>query len=110
MDRIELMEKLQDFRAECEKRGYPLHDMCLKEAYPGDISTSYAVRVAIEWFKDMGGSRSRALDILIDALWDTTDVETRKNIFAIDVRDGAERLDCSPETSSTLVTSDSYYA
>jgi hypothetical protein len=108
MDRVELMQQLQHFREECVKRGYPLKNMCLKEVDPGDRFTSYFLRVGVDWVWSTG--ISSALDILIDVLWDTTDVETRKNIFAIDVRDGEEKLDCMPDSVSTLSVESASYS
>lgn len=84
MDRAKLENKLDtDFKAGCLKKGYPLIDICLEEAYLGDISTSYIVNIVAQWAKDM--DCSAALDILIDILWETTEIEYREAIFSINI-------------------------
>lgn len=84
MDRNKLEQKLNtDFKKECSKRGYPLEDICLLEAYPGDISTSFIVKIIASWVKVM--DCSIALDFLIDVLWDTTEVEYRQAISSIKI-------------------------
>ncbi len=84
MDRAKLEFKLdKDFKAECSKQGYPLIDICLEEAYPGDTATSYIVNIVAEWAKNM--DCSTALDILIDILWETTEIEYREAIFSINI-------------------------
>lgn len=92
MDRDTLETKLQPFVLKCAEKGYPLRSHCLDEAYPGDDSTSYFLRVTAEWIDTM--DCSGALDILIDILWETTDIETRTMIFAIIIHDKHEQLHC----------------
>lgn len=84
MDRNKLEQKLnKDFKEGCLKKGYPLDDICLSEAYPGDDSTSFIVNVIASWVKDM--DCSIALDLLIDVLWDTTEIEYRQAISSIKI-------------------------
>ncbi len=93
MDRIKLERKLhQDFKEGCLKKGYPLIDICLEEAYPGDSSTSFIVNIIADWVKDM--DCSNALDILIDVLWNTTEFEFREAIFAINVFSDKTTIHC----------------
>jgi hypothetical protein len=93
MDRNKLEQKLNaSFREECKKIGYPLIDICLDEAYPGDSSTSYIVNIIADWVKTM--DCSQALDILIDVLWNTTEFEFREAIFAINVFSDKTTIHC----------------
>lgn len=95
MDREQLKEKLESFRALAEKNGYPLTDLCIEEAYPGDSSSSYIIKVLAPWVDNM--DCSQALDILIDILWETVDEETRKYVFAINIHDSQDLLHCATE-------------
>ncbi len=91
MDRKELIKKLQPFLHECKSKGYPLRDLCLEEAYPGVVSTSYIVQVVAKWVDELGSS-SQALGILTDILWDTVDEQTRRHIFALYILDNQDML------------------
>lgn len=93
MDRTELNNRLIVFKNHCESIGYPLTDMCIEEAFPGDDATSYLLKVKADWI-DGVDCCGNALDILINALWDTTDEDTRKYIFAIDILDRDDNLHC----------------
>lgn len=93
MDRKELEKKLNgDFKIGCSIKGYPIDEICLEEAYSGDISTSYIVNVLAKWVKNM--DCSKALDILIDVLWETTGVEYRETIFSINIFADETTLHC----------------
>ena len=83
MDKSKLEELLQPFVSKCAEKGKPLMGIQIEEAFPGDSSTSYIVAVKGEWIDDI--SCSEALDFLIDALWETTDLETRRKVFYIKV-------------------------
>lgn len=97
MDRAKLEELLKPFQDRCNEKGKPIQHICLEEAYPGDISTSYIVKVKADWVDDM--NCSEALDFLFDILWETTSEETRKKIFSIEVLDSVESLHCWQENS-----------
>ena len=75
MDRKELIQLLEPFQAKCAEKGKPLADICVEEAFPGDISTSYIIQVKAPWVDNM--YCSDAIDFLFDALWETTNEETR---------------------------------
>ncbi|MBG9378780.1 hypothetical protein I5907_21285 [Panacibacter sp. DH6] len=92
MDRNELEVALQPFRDECANKGYPLLDICVFEAYPGDNSTSYIVQVKVDWVDHM--DCSEAIDILFDILWEKCDEEIRKKVFSIVVMDTNDQLHC----------------
>ena len=84
MDRAKLELKLdKDFKAECSKQGYPLIDVCLEEAYSGDTATLYIVNIVADWAKNI--NCWTALDILIDKLWKTKEIEYRQAIFLINI-------------------------
>jgi hypothetical protein len=93
MDRkSDLMNKLETFRLECEKAEKPLMDICLEEAFPGDNSTSFILKVKALWLDEL--SLSRGLDVLLAILWATTDIPTRTQIFSICVVNSNEEIDC----------------
>ena len=83
MDRKQLEVNLESFRQACISKGKPLEDMCIFEAYPGDISTSYIIQVKANWIELM--DCSDAIDFLFDTLWETSDEDIRKYIFSIEV-------------------------
>ena len=95
MDRKELKKAFVRFSERCMEKGYPVQDTCLQEAYPGDSSTSYVLEVKAVWVDNM--DCSSALDILIDAMWETMDENIRKSIFSISVFDSNEDLHCATE-------------
>lgn len=72
----------------CAAEGKPLDEIHLKEAYPGDDSTSFIIEVRASWYAEL--SCAEVLDILFGFLWETTDVETRRNIFCIKVLEVSE--------------------
>ena len=96
MDRKELMHSLQPFKEKCAENARPLTEICLVEAYPGDNSTSYIVQVKAPWIDNV--SCYDAIDFLFDILWETTSVETRKNIFFIKVLGSADQGHCISDT------------
>lgn len=88
MDRSALKKLLEPFIARCASEGKPLDEVHLKEAYPGDASTSYIVEVRASWYAAL--SCAEVLEILFGILWETTDVETRRSIFSIKVLKASE--------------------
>lgn len=95
MDRTELKQVLQPFQAKCAEKGRPVADICVEEAFPGDISTSYIIQVKAAWVDDM--YCSEAIDFLFDTLWETTSQEVRKKVFSIQVLDSKDELHCWQE-------------
>lgn len=92
MDRKQLEISLRPFREACSANERPLVDMCVFEAYPGDISTSYIIQVKAEWVDEM--DCSEAIDFLFDTLWETADVNIRKHIFSIEILYSNDQLHC----------------
>lgn len=101
MDREELKNELAGFIAHCEKKGKPITDICVEEAYPGDSSTSYFVKVKADWI-DGVITCSSVLDFLFDSLWETTTVAVREKIFAIKVIDSNNQLHCEAESELAI--------
>lgn len=97
MDRTKLKELLQPFQARCAEEGKPLTDICVEEAFPGDVTTSYIIQVKAPWVDEM--YCSEAIDFLFDTLWETTNEETRKKVFSIQVLDSRDELHCWSEPS-----------
>ncbi len=104
MDRNQLEVSLQSFREACQTKGKPLADMCIIEAYPGDISTSYIIQVKANWVEEM--DCSEAIDILFDTLWETSDENVRKHIFSIEVLDSNDQLHCLSQNTPELEKND----
>lgn len=92
MDRTKLKELLQPFKDRCAEKGRPLTDLCVDDAFPGDSSTSYIIQVKAPWVD--GIYCSEAIDFLFDTLWESTDSETRKKVFSIQVLDSKDKLHC----------------
>jgi hypothetical protein len=91
MDREELIGKLQDFKQACCDKGYIEGELYLEEAYPGIVPASFIVNmIAQKQWLDATYS-GKALDQLIDVLWDTTDAKTRENIFTLSIYGEDER-------------------
>lgn len=90
MDRDELKRLLQPFRDECEKQGRPLKEIQLKEAFPGDISTSYILQISADWIEEIPAWD--AIDFLFDILWKTADEEVRKHVFSIQVLNSGQQI------------------
>lgn len=101
MDRTELNKKLEPFRAKCAEKGKPLDEICIEEAFPGDISTSYIIQIKAPWVDSL--YCSEAIDFLFDILWETTEEETRKKVFSIQVLDSGDRLHCWSESTIAKV-------
>jgi hypothetical protein len=53
MDRIEMKKILEPFKAKCTDKGKHLTDLFIEEAFPGDSSTSFIVRVKAPWIQGM---------------------------------------------------------
>jgi len=92
MDRTELKQVLEPFKAKCAEKGKPLVDICIEEAFPGDTSTSFIVQVKAPWVDDM--YCSEAIDFLFDTLWETTNEDERRRVFSIQVLDSRDQLHC----------------
>ncbi len=90
---------MNPFREKCAQKGRPLSGFGIKEALPGDISTSYIIQVKASWMNAM--PFSEALEFLIDILWETTDVETRRKIFTIQLMDNRLPLNTGQEAPTT---------
>lgn len=102
MDRTELMKKLQPFKAKCAEMGKPLLDINLEEAYPGDSSTSYIVQVKADWFGDT--TLYGAIDILFDILFETTEAETRRFVFYIQISKNNDKMHSLSENAQVDAT------
>jgi hypothetical protein len=97
MDRTKLKELLRPFQAKCAEKGKPLTEICVEDAFLGDASTSYIIQVKAPWVDRM--SCSEAIDFLFDTLWETTNEETRKKVFSIQVLDSSDELHCWSEAA-----------
>ena len=91
MDREQLNLKLQTFKNACLEKGYIKGDFYFDEAYPGDSSTAFIVKMTVnkQWMDSMS-TRGQALDALIDVLWETTPSETRACVHVLTIFDEAE--------------------
>lgn len=96
MDKEQLISNLHAFRERCMVLGKPLDEICLIEAFPGDSSSSFTLQVKAKWAEE--NSCYNILDFLFDVLFKTTDLETRRNIFYIQVLDSADKVHCFQES------------
>ena len=101
MDRFELVKYLESFRLKCSEKGRHLTEICVEDAFPGDASTSYIIRIKAPWVDKM--YCSDALDFLFDTLWETTSADVRKKVFSIRVLDSKDELHCEQEASAVGV-------
>lgn len=98
MDPEQLKIKLSDFISACRLQGKPIDNLCIVEAYPGVTNTSYTLQVKEVWSQNI--LCSDAIEILYDILWETTTPEIRQNIFAIQIMDSEQELQCEGYTSN----------
>ena len=88
MDREETLNlELIPFFKCCADYGKAIEDYCLEEAYPGVSNTSYFITVKAAWMDDLG--LYEILEYLFERLFESTSVETRKNVFGIRVRNSS---------------------
>jgi hypothetical protein len=92
MDRKELAIKLENFKQVCQAKGYITGELYFDEAYLGDSSSSFIVKMIVKksWMDTMS-STGTALDALIDVLWDTTDAKTRASVHVLSIYNEDER-------------------
>jgi len=92
MDRKELAIKLENFKQACQAKGYITGELYFDEAYPGDTSSSFIVKMIVKksWMDTMS-STGKALDALIDVLWDTTEPKTRASVHVLSIYNEDER-------------------
>ncbi|PDS23792.1 hypothetical protein [Flavobacterium branchiophilum] len=91
MDSKQLENNLSHFFHACTQKGYPIEQYCIIEN-----TTDFTLEVKSNWIDKMD-SCSQVLDILLPILWEQTDIETRKHLFAISVLDFNEQPNCFEE-------------
>lgn len=97
MDRSELTQRLMPFQEAAGRKGFPIHDLVLEEAFPGDAATSYIVTVSAPWANGM--SAFQAIGSLSEILWETTDPATRIHVFSILIREHNPKAQVSTSAS-----------
>ena len=105
MDRSKLEGLLQPFMLKCAEKGRALDVVCIEEAFPGDISTSYIVQIKARWLD--GINCFDALDFLFDVLFETTEEETRRKVFSIQILNSQNELHYSSEQALTEIKAES---
>jgi len=88
MDREELKKQLQRFLDLSKKEGKPLKIVRLDDALPGLPGNGYIVHLLAPWAADM--SFGEAMDLVLDWLWQTTDVALRTEISSLNIQPGHE--------------------
>ena len=78
----ELEVDLQDFKEACYDKGYIYNQLTFDEAYLGVIPTPFIVNMVRQKTWEYL-TISKALDKLIEVLWDKAKLETRKNVFTL---------------------------
>lgn len=86
MDRQELIAKLADFKRICLERGYMEGDLYITEPFEGMLPPSYIVNMRVNqaWLDSLS-SRGKALDALLEVLWETTTSQTRVFVYTIGI-------------------------
>ncbi len=84
--------ELDSFLSECTKRGKTVSDLCLKEAYPGDSSTSYIMQLKADWVKD--DECFDAIAFFTEVMFDVMSLGARQRIFSIQVLRKNDELHC----------------
>lgn len=90
MDSEQLIERLQPFLELSRQQGKPLEIVRLDEALPGLPGNGYVVHVLAPW--SAGLSFGETMDIVLDFLWQTTDVALRTEISTLNVQARREEL------------------
>lgn len=86
MDRKELAMKLEDFKKTCQDKGFIMGELYFDEAVPGMLPSSFIVKMMVKksWMDTMS-STGKALDVLTDVLWDTTEAKTRASVHVLSI-------------------------
>jgi hypothetical protein len=93
MDRKELNDKLIAFCDQAKKDGFPIKIGGTSEAYPGINDTSFTVHIeAQDWADDL--VCAEMLDVLVPILWKSTESETRRFIFSLNVYNRSQSMNC----------------
>ncbi len=92
MDRNELKLEINKFIDQCSAQNKPVSEYCLKEAYPGDSSTSYFFQLKANWIKD--DECFDAISFFTDIMFEVMNFEARKKIFSIQVFKKNDVLQC----------------
>lgn len=90
MDNKFLISQAKKFIKACEASGYPLILVQLVEAYPGFSDTSYHLEVGADWIETI--PCYKAIEILTGILFESTEFEFRKKIFAIGIHNDENEL------------------
>jgi hypothetical protein len=86
MDRKELASKLEDFKKTSQARGFISGELYFDEVFPGMLPQSFIVKMMVKksWMDTMS-STGKALDALIDVLWETTEAKTRESVHVLSI-------------------------
>lgn len=84
MDRNTLRQRLSAFLALGRQEGKPFEIVRIDDAIPGIAADTFILRIVAPWAAN--SSWYEATDELLALLWRSTDVETRRAIFALNVR------------------------
>lgn len=93
MDKRELKKEIMKFIEKCNSSGYTLDDFLICEAYPGDPTTSYVLKVGGPWVE--GSDCFEAIEELSDIMWETMSLQARKKIFRISLYTENDELYCT---------------
>lgn len=90
MDREALKQQLAPFVALGQQEGKPFDIVRLDDAIPGIDSGAFIVRIVAPWAGEP--ATGDVYRTLTDILWRSTDVDTRRAIFALNVRPTAAQI------------------
>lgn len=83
----DLARNFQPFLVECEKRGYPIKKMRMREFWPGDTEPRIFVDVWTEWVAEKDWGYTKTSCFLEDILNDTVPKEQQDGFCGFNVED-----------------------
>jgi hypothetical protein len=101
MDKGELKKEISKFIKRCESSDYPINYCVICEAYPGDPTTSYVLKVGGPWVEM--SDCFEAISDLSNIMWDTMSLEARSKIFRISLYTKDDELYCTRYGTNLLV-------
>jgi len=93
MDKTELKVEIKKFIEKCNSSGYTLDYCVICEAYPGDPTTSYVLKVGGPWVES--SDCFEAIEELSDIMWETMSTQARRKIFRISLYTEDDELYCT---------------
>jgi hypothetical protein len=86
MNKEELNFNLKTFKQVCQDKGYIIGQLYFDKPNSTKILPSFIVKMmGRKVWLDAMGSRDKALDVLIDVLWETTTPQIRESVYILNL-------------------------